>query len=266
MSYIYSLNGSQMRTFYTKVSVVVMGWLLAVGTVCAQSVDTDDDNYQSVTSFGVTTNTNAGIIGGFVFRHSKLLPGTLFGKKQFRYISVEAVNVKHPKEIQTQTGTFAGGRFTFGKENYLFVVRPQYGRELTLFKRTADEGIAINAIVAGGPSIGIIKPYYVQIQEGNQTRSVPYSSVSGSGTGVPTAVPIGAGGFFQGFGQSRFTVGLNVKTAVSFELSAFRDNTTGLEIGFLTEVFPQKIIIIPDADNRSFFTSGYITLFFGSKK
>ena len=108
---------------------------------------------------------------------------------------------------------------------------------------------------------------------GNQLRSVPAKDVNGLTTATGETVT-GAGSFFQGFGESKLTVGLNLKAALSFELSAFRSNTTGIEVGFLTELFPQKIIIVPNtlpgadpADgNRNFFTSGYVTLFFGSKK
>lgn len=253
--------------------VPVVGLLASLGAVAqtASPTDADDDNYTSVTTYGVTTNTNAGLLGGFSFRQSKLLPGTLLGKRQFRYLSVELVNVKHPKEYQQQS-PYATSRFVYGKENYLFVLRPQYGREIQLFRRSADEGVAINAIVAAGPSLGIIKPYYVEVQSGQQSsRSLPYA------TAVRQQIAgeiIGAGKFFEGVGESKLTVGLHLKTAVSFELSAFRNNTTGIEIGFLAEAFPKTIVILPNTDpnvnpeagNRSFFTSGYVTLFFGTKK
>ncbi len=251
-----------------------LGLLISWGATAQTTspTDTDDDNYTSVTTYGITTNTNAGLLGGFVFRQSKLLSGTLLGKRQFRYLSVELVNVKHPKEYQQQS-LYAGSRFVYGKENYLFVLRPSYGREIQLFRRSADEGVAINAIIAAGPSLGIIKPYYVEVQGPTQqtTRTLPYA------TAVKQQIAgeiIGAGGFFEGLGESKLTVGLHLKTAVSFELSAFRNNTTGIEIGFLAEAFPKTIIILPNTDpniapevgNRSFFTSGYITLFFGTKK
>lgn len=250
-----------------------LGLFMSLGAVAQTTSpnDTDDDDYTSVTTYGITTNTNAGLLGGFVFRQSKLLPGTLLGKRQFRYLSVELVNVKHPKEYQQQS-LYASSRFVYGKENYLFVLRPQYGREIQLFRRSADEGVAINAIVAAGPSLGVIKPYYVEVQASQQTtRSLPYA------TAVRQQIAgeiVGAGKFFDGFGESKLTVGLHLKTAVSFELSAFRNNTTGIEVGFLAEVFPKTIVILPNTDpsinpevgNRSFFTSGYVTLFFGTKK
>ncbi len=253
-------------------SLPALGILLSLPAVAQNTApDADEDNYTSVTTYGITTNTNAGLLGGFVFRQSKLIPGTLLGKRQFRYLSVEVVNVKHPKEYQQQSLS-AGSRFVYGKENYLFVIRPQYGREIQLFRRSADEGVAINAIIAAGPSIGIIKPYYVEVATGQQSsRTLPYATAVKQQI---TGEIIGGGGFFEGLTESKLTLGVHLKTAVSFELSAFRNNTTGIEIGFLTEAYPKKIIILPNPDpnmspeigNRSFFTSGYITLFFGTKK
>lgn len=261
-----------MRTIYGLLALIVSGLLLSVQSSKAQRTDTEEDNYRTVTTFGVTTNTNSGVIGGLAFRQSKQLSGTLFGVPQARYLSIELVNVKHPKELQSSINSI-GSRFIEGKENYLFVLRPQYGREVKLFQRNADDGIAVNGILAVGPSIGIIKPYFLEVTSGNRSRTVPASEVNGFATATGETVT-GSGGFFQGLDKSKLTVGLNVKAALSFELSAFRNNTTGVEIGFLTELFPNKIIIIPNIDpnnkredgNRSFFTSGYITLFFGSKK
>jgi hypothetical protein len=61
-------------------------------------------------------------------------------------------------------------------------------------------------------------------------------------------------------------VGANLKTGISFELSGFRNSVTGFEVGFLMEAFTRRIIIIPTADNRSVFTSAYLTLFFGGRR
>ncbi|TAE22373.1 MAG: hypothetical protein EAZ91_23770 [Cytophagales bacterium] len=259
-----------MRSIYKTWGVGLVSSLLLAAPSYAQlksNADADEDNYSSVTTMGVTTNTNSGLLGGFVFRQSKRLGGTFLGRPQFRYLAVEVVNVKHPKEVQQSLG-FSGSRFVSGKENYLFVVRPQYGREISLFQRSADEGISINAIFAAGPSLGIVKPYYVEVNEGNNRKRTVAASTLITRPGQPGsgAQPIGSGGFFRGFGESKLAVGANIKAALNFELSAFRNNTTGLEIGFLGELFPQKITIMSGAEARAFYSSGYITLFFGTKK
>jgi hypothetical protein len=226
----------------------------------------NEESYKSFTSVGVTTNTNSGILGGAVFRQSSALSSKLFGKNQYRYLAVEVVNVKHPKEL-SQQDFVTGARLVIGKQNYLFAVRPEYGREITLFNRHEDEGISISGILAAGPSLGLEKPYMVQVQNSDgRVTTVPFDPATHSGGSQNSGVVIGAGSFFQGFGQTKVVPGLHLKTAMSFELSAFRDNVTGIEIGFIAEAFTRKIQIMAYAENRSVYTSGYITLYFGSKK
>ncbi|QRR02140.1 hypothetical protein [Dyadobacter sandarakinus] len=224
-----------------------------------------EESYKTFTSVGITTNTNSGILGGAVFRQSSAISSKLFGKNQYRYLALELVNVKHPKEL-SQQDFMTGARLVWGKQNYLFVLRPEYGRELNLFSRQDDEGIAVSAIVAAGPSIGIEKPYMVQYQTSDgRVATVPFDPVKHTGGSQSEGV-IGAGSFFQGFGKSKIVPGIHIKTAMSFELSAFRDNVTGVEIGFLAEAFTRKTQIMAFAENRSVFTSGFLTLYFGSKK
>lgn len=225
----------------------------------------DEESYKSFTSFGVTTNTNSGILGGAVFRQSTALNSKLFGKTQYRYLGLELVNVKHPKEL-SQQDFMTGARLVLGKQNYLFVLRPEYGRELSLFNRQNDEGLSVSAIVAAGPSLGIEKPYMIQYQNSDgRVVTEPFDPVKHTSSATGTGI-VGAGNFFQGFGQSKIVPGLHIKTAMSFELSAFRDNVTGIEIGFLAEAFTRKVQIMAFTDNRSVYTSGFITLYFGSKK
>lgn len=220
----------------------------------------DQDTYKTFTSAGLTTNTNSGILGGFVFRQSSALPSKLWGKNQYRYLAVELVNVKHPKELVEQNYN-SGSRFTFGKRNYLFALRPEYGREITLFNRHEDEGISISAIVAGGPTLGLEKPYMIRFQNADgRIENRPLSTTN------PYENMVGVGNFFQGFGKMKIVPGLHIKTALSFELSAFRESVTGVEIGFLAEAYTRKPEIMLFAENRSFFTSGYLTLYFGNKK
>ncbi|MDF7821469.1 hypothetical protein P1X15_27875 [Runella sp. MFBS21] len=225
------------------------------------NLEEEEEDYATITTYGITTNTNSGLLGGFVFRHSRRLENELFGRRQYRYLAFELVNVRHPKELSESSNT--GSRFTPGKQNYLFVLRPQYGREIILSNRSNDEGISINGILAVGASLGILKPYFIQYQvRPGVVRNEAYDPIKHSDPGNI----LGAGNMLQGLGSSKIVPGVNAKIAFSFELSAFRSNLTGLEIGFLTEVFGKAPIIIPSAENRSLFTSGYVTLFFGNKK
>lgn len=236
----------------------LLGVALLASPAWAQ-VDEEEDSYQSEFAYGVNLNTNAGLIGGIMLKNSRRITNNMY-----HYFYLEIVNVKHAKEYR-QPNPYTGNLFTLGKVNYLFVIRPQYGREFVLFRKAAEEGVQINGILAAGPSFGLVKPYYIQYQfSGNDIRSVPYDPR------IHTSIDriLGSGSFFEGFDQTKFNIGASIKAAVSFELGTFRNSVTGFEVGVLTEVFTEKIpIMAPDfANNQSVFTSGYVNIFFGSRR
>ena len=218
----------------------------------------DEENFNSILSFGLTTNTNSGLLGGVTARKEVAINNNAL-HRQFHYFNLEIVSVNHYRE-STANVNGNGSGYVYGKQNYLFAIRPQYGREINLFRKSSEGGVNINAILAGGPSIGVLKPYYVQVSYG---RGVTRDEVFDA-TGKQNIV--GSGGFFDGLGQAKLVPGINLKAALNFELDAFRQSNISLEIGFLTEVYTQKVNIMALSENRNLFTSGYVTVFFGGKK
>lgn len=222
----------------------------------AQESDEDED-YQTEFLYGINFNTNGGLFGGLVFRYS-----TVMTEKMRQTFGLEIVNVKHPKEIRTQSSA-NGSSFVLGKSNYLFVIRPQYGRELLIFRRAPEEGVRISAIGAIGPSIGIIKPYYVIVQPtGGDPIVEQYNPYSPNQTNPQNI--LGSTGLTR-FTGTQLGIGINAKAGLSFEIGGFRSSATGFEVGGMVEAFTKKIIMIPLAENRSVFASVYLNIFFKSK-
>ena len=232
----------------------VLKKLLVVSTVCLLPylvVAQSDGNYDYHREFiwGINKNTSGGLIGGFVFKWSKAL-----GDRQLRTIGWEMVNVKNPDEIKINTGF---GQFIPYKTNYLYAFRVQYGRDHILFMKTPSKGVQINFNYAGGPTIGIIAPYYVdngkdrfQFVDGVDQQSI-------IGTGYP----------FQGLFKSTMTAGLNLKASLSFEMGAFKSNVTGFEVGTLVDMYPNEIELMTNGDrNAKFFPTLFITIFYGKRR
>jgi hypothetical protein len=236
-------------------ALIILFCTLFSGLALAQ--EEEDEEYQSEFVYGINFNTNGGIIGGAMIKYARAM-----GPNMYQTFGLEIVNVKHPKELRAQSN-LTGNTFIYGKQNYLFVIRPSYGRELVLFRKAPDEGVQINAIAAAGPSIGLVKPYYILYAYSPQdVRSEPYNPDRHNDFNRVS----GSGGLTEGFDQMNITMGLHAKLGMSFELSGFRNSVTGFEVGFLAEAYTKKIIIIPAAQNRSVFSSVYLTLFFGSKR
>jgi hypothetical protein len=236
--------------------------LLGLAQVARPAETTEGVDFRVMNAFGPTANTNSGVLGGLAFRQLRTLKRESI--PTFRYLSVELVNVRHPKERAYALNT--GSRFIIGKQNYLFALRGQWGRERTLFRRADRGGVQLDGVLAGGPTLGLLKPYYVEIvtrQNPRQTQQVPYTPALEND---PNVYIVGGGSLFNGFGQLRVVPGLNAKVGVAIELDAFSRTSIGLETGFLVEAYAREIILIPEAQNRQVFTSGYLTLFFGTKR
>ncbi len=231
--------------------------LLAIGFKNADAQEATD--YSTENIFGINLNTNGGLIGGLMYRHSKEI-------KNGRYLNlgVELVNVKHPNEVRFSSSS-NGNVYVFGKKNYMFALRPQIGYEFVLFTKGKEDGIQVDAIFNAGPSICIKKPYYIQYLEGNIINIIPYQA------SLDDASIIGSGGFFHGFDKIKFVPGIHCKTGISFEFSGSGGGISGVEIGSLLEAFPQTIDILDVSDayptyNRWLFSSLYLTIFFGSRQ
>ncbi len=226
----------------------------------------EENEYSRETVVGVNLNTNGGLIGGVMFRHTRET-----GKKKGTYLNfgAELAIVKHPNEIRT-SNNYTGNVFILGKKNYLFALRPHIGYEFLLFNKGKEDGIQVDAIFNIGPTIGLVKPYYIQYDNGVRVDIVPYDSKlydpATRGGGI-----MGPGGFFRGFDQLRIVPGLHLKTGLSFEFGTFGSGVSGIEAGGLLEVYPQRIELLDISSafptyNRWLFSSLYVNIYFGGRR
>ena len=222
----------------------------------AQREDAGNYEYDREYLLGVNKNTNGGMIGGLALK-----VGTRLDDSQFAFFGLELANVKHPKEVRYSTVT--GKNYIFGKSNYLYAIRPHYGREVILFKKAPNQGVQVSALGAVGPSIGLIAPYFIEYAI-NRVETVVEQydpAIHQSRFNI-----LGTGRLLEGIGQSELAIGGMAKAALYFEFGVFKSNATGLEVGYQVEGFQKKIPLILREQNRQFFQSAYFTLFFGFRK
>ncbi|GAB3202738.1 hypothetical protein ABID22_001038 [Pontibacter aydingkolensis] len=226
-------------------------------TATAQSEE--DESFENELSYGVNFNSNGGLIGGVFVR--SVYP---MNNRMYQFGGLEIVEIKHPKENRLYSET--GDQFIAGKQNYLFVIRPHYGREFVLFRKAAESGVQVNAIAAAGPSLGLLAPYYIRYNYGGpggeDIRTEQYDpqkhrsleNIMGNGT------------VFQGLSESNVNFGAHIKGGLSFEYGRYRESIAGIEVGFMLELFPKEMVIIPQAENEQLFTSVYLNLYYGRRK
>ncbi|GAB4404533.1 MAG: hypothetical protein OHK0053_30050 [Microscillaceae bacterium] len=243
--------------------ILLLTLVLSTSATMAQEIDVPED-YISEFIYGININTNGGLIGGIMFKTTKIIK-----PKWYRSLGIELVSVKNPKETRF-TSPQTGNNFVYGKRNYFFSIRPQYGRDIILFRKAPDEGVQISANLAAGPSLGLQIPYNINYQfPGGIIRTEQYE---------PSRHPdifqiLGSTTFLDGLGQTNFILGAHIKAGISLDFGAFRNSITGLELGFMMEAFTQKPEILvspnpsdPPAPNAQVFTAAYANFFFGSRK
>ncbi|SHM59782.1 hypothetical protein SAMN04488057_102276 [Cyclobacterium lianum] len=221
-----------------------------------QRGDAGDYDYDKEVLFGINKNTNGGLIGGVSFKL-----GSRINDNLFQFFNLELANVKNPKEVRYPT--VLGNSYIFGKSNYLYAIRPQYGREVLVFKKAPHQGVQISLLGAIGPTIGLVAPYYVEYSL-NRTETVreQYNpEVHQSRFNI-----LGPGRLFEGIGNSEIAFGGNAKAAMAFEFGFFKSNVTGVELGYQLEGFTREIVLMPTTENRQVFQSVYFTLFYGFRK
>lgn len=229
-----------------------VGFIMLSQDVCAQFQEGDYEYTREVT-WGINKNTNGGAIGGVVLKF-----GIARSENVYEIFAFELSNVKHPQELSyNQNGS---SRFIWGKQNYLYSIRFQYGREKILFRKAPQQGVQISAGATAGPSLGLIAPYYIQYER--PQNYVPFDpEIHDDLNSV-----FGSGRLFQGLDESDLAIGANVKGFLNFEFGTFKNNVAGLEVGMMVEAYNKEIILIPTQENRSVFTSAYFTLYWGSRK
>src|SRR6187431_1475069 len=105
---------------YRKIFGFTFALLFLVTAGYAQTQDSYE--YQSEFTWGINKNTYGGLIGGFTFKKARKL-----NDKLLETFGLEIMNVKHPQE-QRQNSPSTGNFFIYGKSNYLYAIRLQYGR------------------------------------------------------------------------------------------------------------------------------------------
>lgn len=236
-------------------TLIGVGFLL---NVYGQTLDSYE--YDSEFIWGINKNSSGGLIGGFVFKKSRKL-----NDRMLETFGLEIMNVKLSQEVR-KSARATGNYFIYGKSNYLYAFRFQYGRDYILFDKAPQQGVEIKAVGAIGPSLGIIAPYYIERMVDNSFFVTRHEQYDPTNPDHSFNNILGTGNLFEGLGESSMALGINLKAGLSFEFGTVKSSLTGFEVGFLLDTYFNKIILMPAVDSSSVFPTVYFTLFYGSRK
>ncbi len=171
---------------------------------------------------------------------------------------------KHVKEEKQSNPFINSVPFIYGKENFFYPVKLGLQQQILLGNKSNKNGVSITANYGGGLSLGLLRPYYLQVQKGNDFEYVKYNSpdsslfLNGPIVGGPT--------FSKGWSDITVTPGLYAKTSLRFDYGSYNEMISAIEVGISGDYYTKKIPILLQNTQRQFFFSGFVAIIFGKRK
>ena len=264
------------RIFFVIFFLVIAGGTLLHGQDTFQPKPIDDTQnkgllYNKEVAFNIRLHTN-----GFAM-------GMDFGRLRTYYLTrtfhIEFGELKHHKEYRTNldrsssTGRISRA-FIYGKQNNFFVLRGGIGEKRYFSEKAKYKGVAVGISYKGGPTLGILKPYYLELLSTENTPAPFVSTVTAKYSEDihddfldPWNI-FGSSGWAIGFDEINLVPGLHGQFAVHFDWGAFDEYLKAVEAGIMFDVYFQKVPImveVPDVENRPFFINLFLNLQLGKR-
>lgn len=187
--------------------------------------------------------------------------------------SIEFGERKHPKEVKL-FDVSSGGGFIFGqpliygKENNFFFLKMGAGQSYLIGGKGNKNGVAVSAVYKGGLSLGLLKPYYVDVIDPitSQIVAAKYEGGTGKYDNEFLSNPLGSSGLFRGISETRIKPGLFLKGALRFDYGRYNEVVSALETGFGLEYYSSEMPIMINNEARRSFINVYVALEFGRRK
>ena len=171
---------------------------------------------------------------------------------------------KSPKEEKRQVNYSNTAPIIFGKINFFYPVKLGVQEQFLLGNKGNKNGVSITGNVGGGFIAGLLRPYMIEINDGNQDRYVQYNSADSAK--FLYGFYVGGPNLGTGWKYLKFTPGLYLKPAVRFDYGKYNEMVSAIEVGVMGEFYTKKIPQMVNITEKQFFFSAYVSLMFGRRK
>ncbi len=178
---------------------------------------------------------------------------------------------KHPKEEKVPTISASGGflivsSYVYGKRNNFYNLKLGFGQQRLIGGKGNKNGVAVSAIYGGGLTAGLLKPYYIEIQNPNTNKQEQIKYDNNDNLFLDPTIILGRGSLTKGFGEIKFVPGAHVRTALRFDYGRYNEVLSALEVGLNAEFYSQKMPILLLNKEKNLFFNAYVALTFGKRK
>ncbi len=171
---------------------------------------------------------------------------------------------KHIKEEKQQIYSNTSP-IIYGKINFFYPIKLGVQYQYLLGNKGNKNGVSVTANLGGGLSLGLLRPYLIDLDKQGERTFVRYESADSSYF-LDQSTHIAGPGFGRGWGDLKFTPGFYVKPAVRFDYGKYNEMVSALEVGLTAEYFTKNIPQMIYIEQKKLFFSAYVAVLFGRRK
>ena len=213
--------------------------------------------YNKQFAFGLQLRTN----GYAVF----LEKGKMKSPRFTNLYLLEFSEIFHPREekVPSTDQNYFGGSFKYGKINNFYQVKLGFGQQYVFGQKGNKNGIAVLGIYQGGFSLGLVKPYYVDI-DNNGSTSIRYKGADT--TAFLSDRILGSSGMSKGWDKTTIKPGVFAKVGLRFDFDSYNETIKALEIGLSVDAYAKDVKQMVYQEPGRIFVQGHIGFVFGGRK
>lgn len=215
-------------------------------------------SYNKHNAFGLQLRSN-----GYGFFYER---GKMTSPRWANIYGFEFTEVMHPKEERSSSaqGFLLGNSFKYGKMNNFYQAKLGYGRQYIFGQKGNKNGVAVIGTAMGGLSMGLLKPYYLQVNDQGADREIKYTPQD-SALFLSNSI-LGSAGFTKGWSEVKLRPGLFAKASLRFDFGSYNESISALEIGFSAEGYAKEIEQMIAVEPRRTFLQVHVAMVFGNRK
>jgi len=184
-----------------------------------------------------------------------------------RFYELDVVSMKHDKEIKIYHPFYDNVKgYVYGKKNAFIPIRFGYGVERSIASKKNNHSVAVQFLMSGGLSLGILKPVYLEILKEGAIPDTYYIVVEKYDPSQHRIDNIyGRASFANGLNEIFAMPGFYTKIAFNFDFSIKDERITTIETGAVFDSFFKEVPIMDSNENTNKFLTFYVEIAYGLK-
>jgi len=191
-----------------------------------------------------------------------------------KYYHVDIAYIKDSKQRKKSTyqpGFYGLSRYSFAKQNEVFLLRGGIGRKYYLSEKERKKGVAIGYSYEGGMSFALLKPYYLILEYNDELdrsyRTEAYSEENRH-LFLDERKILDNGSFYKGWNELSFIPGAYAQIATHLSFGAYEKYIRALEIGIQLDTYIRRIPMLVETEdfkNSFLFPSFFVNFQLGKR-